>query len=91
MTDDCPQTIKYFHDGSNQNPSNGASISHTSPWSQPFPEQIYNQNGWAPALIDYGRGNTSLCLCVCVVFSVPIKVEREIKYNSLISTYRSYL
>ena len=25
-----------------RSPSNGASISHTSPWSQPFPEQIYN-------------------------------------------------
>ena len=31
--------------GIGRSPSNGASISHTSPWSQPFPEQIYNQNG----------------------------------------------
>ena len=43
------------------------------------------------ALIDYFRGNASLCLCVCVVYSVPSHVELEIKYNSLISTYRSYL
>ena len=56
MTDDCPQTIKYFL-----------------------------------ALIDYFRGNASLCLCVCVVYSVPSHVELEIKYYSLISTYRSYL
>ena len=28
-----------------RNPSDGASISHTNPWSQLFPEHIYKYNG----------------------------------------------
>ena len=28
-----------------KSPSVGTSISHTNPWSQPFPELIYKQNG----------------------------------------------